>query len=369
MTTLPTRAVSLLLALGAGCVDQQPLTFDLPEGIPGPVVPEANPLTEARFQLGRRLFFDRALSGDGSIACADCHLRKHAFADPRPRSEGAHGDPTLRNSPGLQNAGYYATFSWAAPAISTIEQFLLLPMFGEDPIEMGITGKEQDVLDRLSSDPVTVRGFRQAFGEEPTLDGARDALAGFVRGMVSFDSPYDRYTLRGERDAMTESELRGMDLFFSEKFECHHCHGGLHLSRSLNHERSAFANIAFDNTGLYETYPGEDPGIYSTTGQEVDKGRFRPPSLRNVALTAPYMHDGSVQTLEEVLAIYAAGGRVLTEGPHAGDGRTHPSKSQFVIGFDASEAELSDLLAFLRALTDVSFLDDNRFSNPHDGSP
>jgi len=359
----------LLAGLLAACDADAPVELDLPEGVPGPAVPEANPLTEARFQLGRRLFYDRKLSGDGTIACSDCHLREHAFADPRTRSEGAHGDLTLRNSPGLQNAGYYATFSWAAPAIATLEQFILLPMFGEDPIEMGITGHEDNVLARLEADDETVQGFRRAFGGQPTLDGARDALATFVRGMVSFDSPYDRYTLRGELDALTESEKRGMDLFFSEKFECHHCHGGLHLSRSLNHERSAFANIAFDNTGLYETYPGEDPGIYSTTGREVDKGRFRPPSLRNVALTAPYMHDGSVQTLEEVLAMYAEGGRVLTEGPHAGDGRLHPSKSQFVIGFEASNAELDDMLAFLRALTDVSFIDDNRFSNPHEGQP
>lgn len=361
-------AIPVLLALSmAGCVSEAPVELELPEGVPGPVVPEDNPLTEARFQLGRHLFYDRQLSGDGSIACADCHLQNHAFADPRPRSEGAHGDPTLRNSPGLQNAAYYATFSWASPAIATIEQFLLLPMFGEDPIEMGITGREDEVVARLEADDEIVRLFHRALGEAPSLDGARDALATFVRGMVSFRSPYDRYTLGGELDALTESEKRGMDLFFSETFECHHCHGGMHLSRSLVHERSAFANLAFDHNGLYEAYPPEDEGLYATTGRESDRGRFRPPSLRNVAVTAPYMHDGSVETLEEVLAIYAAGGQVLASGPHAGDGRANPNKSEFVLGFDASKQELDDLLAFLRALTDVSFLDDNRFSNPHDG--
>ncbi len=358
-----TRTLPLLLTL-AGCSGGQLLALDLPAELPGPVVPEDNPLTEASVALGQRLFYDTRLSGDDAIACVTCHLPEHAFADPRPVSIGAHGDPTVRNSPGLINAAYYATMSWASPSLTRIEDFLLLPMFGDDPVEMGITGREDAVLARLEDDERYPALFRKAYGEPISLERARDALGSFVRSLVSFDSPYDHYTLLGEQDALTESEKRGMDLFFSEKFECHHCHGGMHLSRSLSHERLAHASIAFDNTGLYEAYPFNDLGLYESTGRPADEGRYRPPSLRNVALTAPYMHDGSVDTLEEVLTIYADGGRVLSSGPHAGDGRAHPAKSAFVIGFDATEQEFSDLLAFLRALTDVSLLDEERVSNP-----
>lgn len=348
----------------AACGGDEPWDFQLPGDIPAPIVPEDNPLTVAKVELGRHLFYDTRLSGDGSIACVSCHLPEHAFADPRPQSVGAHGDLTRRNSPGLQNVAYYATLTWASPSLTRIEDFLLLPMFGDDPVEMGITGREDDVMARLRADEDYVRMFRRAFGEGVTLAGARDALASFTRAMVSFDSPFDRFSLLDQPDALSETELRGMDHFFSEKFECHHCHAGMHLSRSLAHERLAFSSIAFDNIGLFESYPPTDPGLSEVTGRAADDGRFRPPSLRNVAHTAPYMHNGSFETLEEVLAHYARAGTLTGEGPHAGDGALHPSKSVFVPGFNASEQEIDEMLAFLRALTDMSFLDDKRFSNP-----
>lgn len=343
------RALLGLLALG--CDGDRPFVYDLPPDLPAPVLPEGRTMTVAQVALGERLFFDPRLSGDGTIACASCHEPRHAFADPRPRSVGAHGDLTLRNSPGLQNVAYYASLSWASPSITTIEDFLLLPMFGEDPIEMGITGNERAVVDRLDADPALRSSFRRAYGEPVSVERARDALGAFVRSLVAFNSPFDRFSRWGEPDAMDAAALRGMDLFFSEKFECHHCHGGMQLSRSLSHERLAFSSFAFDNVGLYADYPDEDEGLYASTGREADRGRFRPPSLRNVALTAPYMHDGSLATLDDVLNHYASGGQ------------PHPGRSGFVIGFSASEQERSDLLAFLRALTDMSYVSDSRFPN------
>jgi cytochrome c peroxidase len=160
-----------------------------------------------------------------------------------------------------------------------------------------------------------------------------------------------------------------MDLFFSERLECFHCHGGFNFTDSTTHANTNIDRVGYHNTGLYNldgngAYPADNTGLYDMTGVRRDMGRFKAPSLRNVALTAPYMHDGSVATLEDVLAHYERGGRLIEEGPDAGDGRLSPFKSEFVTGFELSAQERSDLIAFLNALTDQSVLTDNRFANP-----
>jgi cytochrome c peroxidase len=194
------------------------------------------------------------------------------------------------------------------------------------------------------------------------------ALAAFQRTLISGNSPVDRFR-RGERDALSASAQLGQALFFSERLECFHCHGGLMFTGTFDHDGKSAAEFEFHNTGLYNVdgqgaYPTTNPGLYEFTRREEDMGRFKAPSLRNVEVTAPYMHDGSIATLGEVIDHYAAGGRTITSGPHAGVGSDNPHKSGFVRGFSLTPAERRGLLDFLLALTDDDFLTDPRFSNP-----
>jgi cytochrome c peroxidase len=199
------------------------------------------------------------------------------------------------------------------------------------------------------------------------LNGVR-SIAAFVRTINSFNAPYDRY-MRGDAQAMSESAERGMDLFFSERLECFHCHGGFNFTDSTTHAGNDVDRVGYHNTGLYNlngvgAYPADNTGLFDMTGEPRDMGRFKAPSLRNIAVTAPYMHDGSVATLEDVIANYERGGRRIEDGEQAGDGRLSPYKSEFISGFELSAGERADLLAFLESLTDDSVLTDPRFSNP-----
>jgi cytochrome c peroxidase len=186
--------------------------------------------------------------------------------------------------------------------------------------------------------------------------------------MISFDSRFDRYAYGGDDTALTESEIRGMNLFMSERLECAHCHSGFNFSQFVTHESMTPQDRPFHVTGLY--YAGEahvsgfDYGLFEVTGEVADKDKFKAPTLRNIERTAPYMHDGSLETLEEVLDFYAAGGREISEGPYTGDGRKHPSKSAFVRGFVLTEQEKQDVLNFLRSLTDERFLTDPDLGRP-----
>ena len=168
---------------------------------------------------------------------------------------------------------------------------------------------------------------------------------------------------------MTVSQVRGMALFFSEQTECFHCHGGFNFTDSSTHSGTTIESVGFHNNGLYNIgehggYPADNTGLHDLTGRPRDMGRFKAPTLRNIAMTAPYMHDGSVGTLEEALDHYQQGGRLIADGPHAGDGSRNPYKSVFVRQFELSDSEREDLLAFLRALTDESVLMKPAFSNP-----
>ncbi len=384
MTPLPQHPLGARLSLVAGLVlvglvggcaedEAEVYEWDLPEGVPAPPVPEDNPMSEAKVELGRHLFYDARLSGNGSQSCASCHFQELAFADGQPVSAGSTGEHTARNSMGLANAAYVSHYTWANPTLATLEQQILIPMFGEFPVELGLTGNEEEVLGRLRDEPVYQDLFAAAFPERDDpfdFDAIRDALASFVRSMTSFDSPYDRF-VRGDEDALSESARRGLELFESEVAECHHCHGQLFFSVATQTENSEFTQVSFVNNGLYNldgegAYPPGNEGLYQFTGDPRDMGKFRPPSLRNIALTAPYMHDGSVATLEEVIDIYAAGGRVIEDGPFAGDGRANPNKSGFIPGFDITPEQKADLLAFLESLTDETFTSDPRYSDPWD---
>lgn len=344
----------------------------VPAGFPDPRIPSDNPWSAEKAELGRYLFYDVRLSGNGEQACGSCHFQELAFADGQALPEGSTGEQLVRNSPSLTNAAYNATLTWANPVLTELEQQILVPMFGEHPVELGITGHEAEVLERFRTDPAYVTRFEAAFPdlEAPIdWDPLVDALASFVRTMISGDSPFDRFVYHDEPDALSAAALRGMNLFYSENLECHHCHGGFNFSEATVHAESVFDASLFHNTGLYNVdgqggYPANNTGIYEITGDPADMGRFRAPTLRNIAVTAPYMHDGSMETLDEVVDHYAAGGSLIEKGPNAGDGRASPLKSGLVAGFTLSEEERADLIAFLESLTDETFLTDPALSDP-----
>ncbi|MCA9686834.1 MAG: di-heme enzyme [Myxococcales bacterium] len=355
-----------------GWVEDGDFPLELPAGFPAPYVPEENPLTQAKAELGRYLFYDERLSGNGTQACAGCHFPELAFTDGELTAAGSTGEVLARNSLGLTNSAYSSKLTWANPNLDLLEQQIRIPLFAEFPVELGVTGHEDEVLARFAEDAEYLDLFAAAFPEdaEPvTLDNIVKALASFVRTMISGDSPYDRY-LAGDAGAISDAAKRGADLFFSEELECHHCHGGFNFSLATRHAGTTFTQSAFQNTGLYDidgmgAYPPGNTGLHEFTAEDGDMGRFRPPSLRNVAVTGPYLHDGSVETLGEVIDIYAAGGRLIPEGePWAGDGRANPYKSGLVSGFALDAQQRNDLLAFLISLTDESFLTNPALADP-----
>lgn len=345
--------------------------WNIPENMPLPVVPADNPMSDTKVELGRWLFYDTRLSVNGTMACSNCHFQRIAFTDARARAIGATGELHPRGSMSLVNTAYGGRLTWANHLLDRLEVQALTPIFGENPVEMGMAGREDAIMELLRTDSRYRQYFPAAFAtdEDPfsVLNAVR-AIASFVRSIISFDSPYDRF-VRGDQAALTESETRGMTLFFSEQTECFHCHGGFNFTDSSTHANSMIESVGFHNNGLYNIgehggYPEGNTGLHDLTGKPRDMGRFKAPTLRNIAMTAPYMHDGSIDSLEEVLEHYLQGGRIIADGPHAGDGSRNPYKSLFVREFELTATEQEDLLAFLRALTDRTVLADPAFSNP-----
>lgn len=367
--------VVVCLALGSiGCAlePEESWNFGLPEGFPVPVVPQDNPMSEAKVELGRRLFYDPVLSGNQTQSCASCHQQALAFTDGLERSIGSTGDVHPRNAMSLTNVAYMPVLTWANPLLNSLEKQALVPMFGDHPVELGLAGRDEELLRRLANDPGYAARFAEAFPEDADPISIRNivrALASFQRTLISHRSPYDRYVYEGDRSALSDSAKRGAELFFSEKLECFHCHGGPNFTDSSTHDGLLDGVVTFHNTGLYNldgrgAYPPDNRGLAEITGDARDMGRFRSPTLRNIALTAPYFHDGSAATLEEVIAHYEAGGRTIEEGPWAGVGSESPLRSIFVRGFSLTDQEREDLLAFLHSLTDEEFISDPRFSDP-----
>ncbi len=206
--------------------------------------------------------------------------------------------------------------------------------------------------------------FEAAFPGEPiSVTHVVRAIASFERTLMSFDSPFDRWFYGHDESAVSDSVRRGFDLFNTNELECFHCHGGFNFTDGVMHDGTVIPEIQFHNTGLYNIdgrggYPEPNRGIYESTGRASDMGRFRAPTLRNIAVTAPYMHDGSIATLDEVLDHYAAGGRTIDSGPNAGIGSESPLKNIFIHGFTLTAEQRADVLAFLASLTDEAFLND-----------
>lgn len=364
---LPLFALAAALVAGAA-VSAERFDYRLPPGIAPPAEPAFNPTNAAKVELGRRLFYDGQLARDGLRSCASCHAQARAFTDPFPFSWGVTGEHTARQTPSLANVGFFSVLTWANPDVHLLEEQASGPMFGTQPIEMGMLGQESELIERVKNNPVYPPLFAAAFPENPavTIPAMTRAIAAFERTLVSLNSPYDR-AQRGEAGALSESAKRGQALFFSDRLKCGECHGGPFFTDAAGPPP---AGGPFHNTGLYNVdnqgaYPASNTGIHRITAKAADMGRFKTPTLRNIAVTAPYMHDGSLESLEAVIDHYAAGGgRRSISQANAGDGRSSPLKDPRLTGFSISPAEKADLIAFLNALTDEKFLTDPRLSDP-----
>lgn len=377
------RFIALAAALSAISCSSEPepeaplYPWSLPPGFPEPAVPADNPMSEAKVELGRFLFHDKRLSANQTMACATCHEQKKAFTDGKLAPMGSTGDSLARNAMGLANVAYLSTLTWANPLLPTLEEQALVPMFGELPVELGMTGHTEEILGRFRADGAYPAMFAAAFPDEADpirVDTAVKAIASFERTLISGGSAYDRYFYQGDEAAISPSAKRGLDLFFSEKLECYHCHSGVSFTTSFRSKETALAELDFHNTGLYNiggdgSYPPDNTGLYEFTQNPSDTGKFRVSGLRNIELTAPYMHDGSVATLEDAIDHYAAGGRTVLTGAHAGVGSESPYKSPLVRPFTLTTEEKDDVVAFLRSLTDTTFVNDPRFGDPFEPAP
>lgn len=324
------------------------VSIDIPYDFPQMEIPADNPMTVAGVELGRRLFYDPRLSLDSSMSCATCHIQGLNFADGLAVSPGVTGQFGSRSSMSLLNVGFVTTGLFWDGRAKTLEEQALFPV--EDPIEMHETWP--NVIQKLMRDPMYPVWFREAFGikdkREITKELAAKAIAQFERTMVSADSRFDRVFVRQE-EFPTDSELRGFEMFFDVSLflpdaECGHCHGSTQLTTH------GFFNNAIDSVG--SLYDFKDPGRGAVTGKYLDYGRFRAPTLRNIALSVPYMHDGRFQTLEEVIDHYNSGGHLAENY----DANMRP--------LNLTPGQKQDLINFLHTLTDTSFVKNPAFFDP-----
>lgn len=321
-----------------------PLALEIPAWAlnqPHPLqIPATNPLTVEGVALGRKLFYEKALSDNYSLSCGSCHRQEFAFSDPRRFSLGTDGSVGRRQSMPIQNMLWDHAFFWDGRAASLEEQ-----AFGPVANHLEMRNAWPVVEERLRRLPEYPLLFARAFGS-PGIDSVRvvKAIAQFERTLLSFDSPFDRYYYGGDAGAMTDAQVRGMDLFFGEA-QCVLCHMA-----------PLFQDHDFRNIGLP---PGPDQGRAEITGVTSDRGRFKVNSVRNIALTAPYMHDGRFATLEEVIDFYADS--VVLSTPNL-DNHMWPWTGGQI---DLDAQERADLKAFMEALTDQRFVTNPAFSDPN----
>ena len=303
-----------------------PYELNIPIGFPEPIIPDNNPLSIERVELGKMLFFDPILSRDSTISCATCHLPELAFTDNLTISRGIDNREGFRNTATLTNI-LYNDFFLKEGGIPSLERQVSVPI--EDKDEMGFNMVE--LLERLRNHPTYPDLIWQAYGREVDAFSITRAIACYERTLISGNSKYDKFHFQDQKDILTEQEKLGMDLFFSDKTNCSTCHSDFN-----------FTNNGFENNGLYKTFT--DPGRIRITNKEEDEGKFKVPTLRNILQTAPYMHDGSVPTLEAVIEHYNNGGS------------NHPNKSELVRPLGLSENEKQAIVAFLGVLSDEGFL-------------
>ena len=314
---LLTVVLSALLSVRGAAEIRLPLGLDLYRPIP-----EDNPITPEKVKLGKKLFGDKLLSRDRSLACKGCHQPKRAFTDGRAKAVGVYGRQGPRSVPTLVNRAYGRTFFWDGRT-STLEEQVIKPIESESEMDMTVA----EAVERLKRKSRYRKMFQQAFHREPNGEDLARALASYVRTIYSGDSPFDRYVY-GKRGALTDQQRRGLRIFRG-KGNCTACHIG-----------PTFSDENFHNTGVaWREGKLQDEGRFAITGEADLKGAFKTPTLREVARTAPYMHDGSLATLQDVINFYSDGGR---KNPHL-DEEIKPRN----LNIQAKK----DLLAFLQSLT------------------
>ncbi|MBL4709115.1 MAG: cytochrome-c peroxidase [Flavobacteriales bacterium] len=306
--------------------------LNIPEGFPEMLFPKGNELTAERWELGKRLFYDKALSIDKSISCGSCHKPALAFADDRQFSDGAFNRPGTRNAPSLANVGYQP-YLLREGSVSTLEMQVLVPIQEHNEFNHNIV----DIAKELQKDSTYVIMSLQAYNRVPDAFVITRAISNFQRTILSGNSNYDKYINQGVRSALNTTERRGMTLFFSSQTNCSSCHGGFN-----------FSNYSFENNGLDSVYT--DNGRLRFTNDSADEALFKVPSLRNVGLTAPYMHDGRFSSLKEVVNHYNSGGK------------NHRNKSALIQALSLTDNEKSELVAFLYSLTDYEFVNDLKWN-------
>lgn len=298
----------------------------IPPGFPEINFPADNEFTPERWAFGKKLFYDPALSLNETISCASCHKPELAFSDDVSLSLGEDNQPGKSNSPTLTNIAYHPYLTRAG-GVPNLEMQILVPIQEHDEFNFNIV----DLAARLKQIPEYAEAALSCYNRELDPFVITRAIANFERTLISGNSPYDKYFYQGRQNALNAAEKRGMELFFSSKTDCSSCHSDFN-----------FSNYTFENNGLYEQYA--DSGRMRLTQLEEDRARFKVPTLRNVSVTGPYMHDGSIQTLEDVVNHYNAGGQ------------QHVNKSELIRPLNLSNEERMDLVAFLNSLTDYEFI-------------
>lgn len=298
--------------------------IETPLGFPTINVPSDNPITKAKIDLGKKLFFEKLLSRDSSISCASCHNPSFAFTDGLQKARGIKNREVSRNTPTLTNIAYNNSFLRDGVNPS-LEAQVIVPIHEKNEFDFHILL----VTERLNKKKEYVELFDKAFGKNPNPKFISQALATYERTLISGNSRYDKFMFHKDSSALTKKEQRGMRLF--NKLNCISCHSGFN-----------FSNGEIVNNGLYEHY--DDQGKMRVTLDPKDRGTFKVPTLRNIGVTYPYMHDGSLRTLEEVINHYANGGE------------NNKNKDKRIVSFKLNEKERSELIAFLNSLTDSSFI-------------
>jgi cytochrome c peroxidase len=303
----------------------------VPLGLPPVPIPADNPPTVETVELGRRLYYDFALSSDKTISCASCHMPARAFADGRRVSTGVGGKQGVRNSPSVVNSAYYTLQFWDGRA-GSLEKQSEGPV--ANPVEMAHSLK--GAVQRLGQDPTYVAQFENAFGPGPiSYEKVEKCIASFERTVLSGNSPFDRYFYGGDKSAMSEAQVRGFEVFRDpKKGNCASCH-------TIGEHYALFTDNKFHNIGVgFDNGVTNDAGRAAISGNVQETGAYRTPSLRNVALTAPYMHDGSQKTLKDVMDFYV------------GAGNSNPYLDKEIHNLDfLTGQERQDLLEFMQALT------------------
>ncbi|MBM3185224.1 MAG: cytochrome-c peroxidase [Bacteroidetes bacterium] len=318
----------LVLSVFHSCSNK---SYFLPELISVPA-PQDNPTTEEKAELGRKLFFDKRLSRDGTISCATCHNPRKAFTDQLTTSRGINGQTTERNSPSILNSGFLKTAMFDAH-LQSLELQVIVPI--QEKTEMGHNMKE--LIPQLRAIPEYQAAAKKSFNRDFDAYVLTRSISAFERTLVSMNSRYDQFQ-RGDKQALSKTEQAGLKLF-TEKLYCAKCHPAPY-----------FTTFEAENNGLYQDYePIADKGRFRIHLDSNDIGKFKVPSLRNIELTFPYMHDGSMKTLEDVIAHYSKGGQ------------KHPKKNKVIEPFQLSVTEQKQLIAFLKSLTDSSYL--KKFEN------